>query len=70
MQTPFNASPSTTINRYLLESIQLCAVHSNLVIYLVCLVDDAADVLVLCINLLAHSLAKMVETLRYLVKRV
>lgn len=55
--TPDQQSPLTL----LADAVQTSSVDGNLVIHLVRLIDNAVNVLVLGINLLAHGLAQLVE---------
>lgn len=43
------------------DAVQPCTVDSNLIIHLVRLVDDPVNVLVLCINLVAHGFTQHVK---------
>lgn len=45
----------------LADAIEARPIHRNLVIHLIRLVDDAVNVLILRVNLLAHGLAQLVK---------
>lgn len=49
------------IGNILSDTIQSCTIDSNLIIHLVGLVNDPINMLVLCVNLLAHRSAQHVK---------